>query len=278
MSKEMPSAVQTAEDPIQHFFDADPYKVLGVDESATPEEIRSKYRKLQIQYHPDKNPGDEESAEISRKLGIAYEAITSGSFEREAETKKGEELEKLYDQIKQLELGNGPRNVREAEELSVKIKKFDVIIQIEEELKQSRERDDIPIESFSGKLADAIKNKRQLQTDIDKARVKLKSIESNKSLFGKIKDQAGQQEMLAQLRTLDNALEKSRDEIQQSVDDLIKAKNKMSFEFTGIINSSGGLKDAKQKLEESFQRENAFAEEYKRKKDELYRQIEELRK
>ena len=36
----------------------DYYKVLGVDKKAAPEEIKTAYRKLARQYHPDRNPGD----------------------------------------------------------------------------------------------------------------------------------------------------------------------------------------------------------------------------
>lgn len=276
MFKEVPSAAATAEDPTQQFFDADPYKVLGVGRSASPEEIRSKYRKLQREYHPDTHPGDNKAAEISKELSIAYKSITSGSFEQGAEAEKAGQLEKLHDQLRQLDLGNGPQNVREAEKLSVDIKRIDAIIQIEDELKQPRNQDDIPMESFSGKLGEAIKNRRQIQSDIEKAMTRLKGIEGNKSFFGKIKDQTAQQEALAQLRALDGTLEKAQVEVEQAVEELIKAKDKISFEFMALINSSGGLRAAKQRLEESFQRENGFAEEYKRKKDDIQKQIEEL--
>ncbi len=53
----------------------DPYKVLGVSPNASDEEIKSAYRRLAKQYHPDRNPGDPEAAKKMQQINDAYDRI-----------------------------------------------------------------------------------------------------------------------------------------------------------------------------------------------------------
>lgn len=53
----------------------DPYKVLGVSPDASDEEIKSAYRRLAKQYHPDRNPGDAEAAKKMQQINDAYDRI-----------------------------------------------------------------------------------------------------------------------------------------------------------------------------------------------------------
>lgn len=53
----------------------DYYDVLGVDRSASPEEIKRAYRRLAMEHHPDRNPADPEASEKFREASRAYEVL-----------------------------------------------------------------------------------------------------------------------------------------------------------------------------------------------------------
>jgi len=52
------------------------YDILGVSKSASEAEIKKAYRKKAIEFHPDKNPGDEKAEEMFKKAAEAYEVLS----------------------------------------------------------------------------------------------------------------------------------------------------------------------------------------------------------
>jgi len=54
----------------------DLYEVLGVDKNADEGTIKKAYRKMAMQYHPDRNPGDKAAEEKFKEAAIAYEVLS----------------------------------------------------------------------------------------------------------------------------------------------------------------------------------------------------------
>ncbi len=54
----------------------DYYEVLGVDRSATKDDFKKAYRKLAMQYHPDRNPDDKSAEEKFKEAAEAYEILS----------------------------------------------------------------------------------------------------------------------------------------------------------------------------------------------------------
>ena len=62
------------------------YKILGVDEKATQEEIKKAYRALSFKSHPDKNPNNPEATSKFQKISEAYETLGDSQKREEYDT------------------------------------------------------------------------------------------------------------------------------------------------------------------------------------------------
>src|ERR1700681_3117643 len=54
----------------------DYYEVLGVTRDCTPEQLKTAYRKLAMQYHPDRNNGDKGAEDRFKEVGEAYSVLS----------------------------------------------------------------------------------------------------------------------------------------------------------------------------------------------------------
>ncbi len=68
----------------------DYYKILDVERSANAEEIKKAYRKLALQHHPDRNPGDKKAEDHFKEATEAYQVL-SDSQKRELYDRYGHE-------------------------------------------------------------------------------------------------------------------------------------------------------------------------------------------
>jgi molecular chaperone DnaJ len=73
----------------------DYYEVLAISRTATEQEIKSSYRKLALQYHPDRNPGNKEAEDKFKEAAEAYSVLAD------------QDKRRIYDRFGHAGLGNG---------------------------------------------------------------------------------------------------------------------------------------------------------------------------
>ena len=66
----------------------DYYKILGISEDADAKEIKVKYRKLAMKYHPDRNPDDKKAEEMFKTISEAYEILGDENKRKEYDDKR----------------------------------------------------------------------------------------------------------------------------------------------------------------------------------------------
>jgi hypothetical protein len=85
-----------------------PRAILGVSETATPQEITAAYRKLARDFHPDRNPGDETADAKFRQVQDAYDELTGkgaqqrGTIEQGAPNQQQPQQQLTTEQYKEL--------------------------------------------------------------------------------------------------------------------------------------------------------------------------------
>ena len=82
-------------------FDKDYYGTLGLGQETSEEEVRRAYRRLALQWHPDRNAGDPRAAERFKEISEAYAVLVDPAKRRE------------YDRARQMGAASGFRHTRE---------------------------------------------------------------------------------------------------------------------------------------------------------------------
>ncbi len=77
---------------------SDYYKILGVNKDAKADEIKKSYRKLALQYHPDRNAGDKQAEEQFKKISEAYAVLSDADKRRQYDTFGSSNFHQRYSQ------------------------------------------------------------------------------------------------------------------------------------------------------------------------------------
>jgi curved DNA-binding protein len=80
----------------------DYYKILGVPRGSGADDIKSAYRKLAMQYHPDRNPGNKQAEDRFKEINEAYQVLS--------DTKKRSRYDQLGESYSQWQQNGAPGN------------------------------------------------------------------------------------------------------------------------------------------------------------------------
>ena len=79
----------------------DYYQTLGIDQKASPRQIKDTYRKLAFKYHPDRNRKNPEAAEKMKRVNEAYAVLSDAAKRREYDAMRHQFGSSAYSQFRQ---------------------------------------------------------------------------------------------------------------------------------------------------------------------------------
>src|SRR5205809_261226 len=74
------------------------YEVLGLTKTASAEEIKKSFRKLAMQYHPDRNQGNKEAEEKFKKISEAYAVLSDDQKRKQYDMFGDQQFHQQYSQ------------------------------------------------------------------------------------------------------------------------------------------------------------------------------------
>jgi len=76
----------------------DYYKILGLEKTASSDEIKKAYRKLALKYHPDKNPNNKAAEEQFKKISEAYAVLSDTEKRKQYDSFGSDTFSQRYSQ------------------------------------------------------------------------------------------------------------------------------------------------------------------------------------